>query len=161
MTEEKSGDHRADNPGVRVPPPLIPLAAIGIGYGLQRVWTLAPPDWAGRPILGWALVGAGVAILIASWVQVFRAKTNIRPDKPSSAIIRTGLYRFSRNLIYVSFVMLQAGIGLLMSNPWVVVLVPVSLILLNKTVIAREEAYLERAFGENCLAFKRAVRRWL
>ncbi|NQV20566.1 MAG: isoprenylcysteine carboxylmethyltransferase family protein, partial [Rhodospirillales bacterium] len=112
-------------------------------------------------ILGWALVGAGAAILISSWIKFRKAKTDIRPDKPSSAIIRDGLYHFSRNPIYLCFLIFQAGIGLLMNNLWVMLLLPVTYILLTRFVIAREEAYLERAFGEDYRSFRRTVRRWL
>jgi protein-S-isoprenylcysteine O-methyltransferase Ste14 len=111
--------------------------------------------------LGWSLIGSAITILLAAWVHFYRAETDIRPDKPSIHIIRTGLYKYSRNPIYVCFLLLQAGIGLLMSNLWVLLLVPVAVLVLTKFVIAREEAYLERTFGDAYLNFKQSVRRWL
>ena len=56
---------------------------------------------------------------------------------------------------------LQLGIALLMNNLWIVLLVPVSKFVFDRYIIAREEAYLERAFGEVYLDYKRSVRRWL
>ncbi len=103
----------------------------------------------------------GVAILITGWVQFYRAKTNILHHRPSSHVIQSGLYRFSRNPIYVSGLLLQLGIAPLMNNLWIVLLVPVSKFVFDRYVIAREEAYLERAFGEVYVDYKRAVRRWL
>ena len=160
MTEEQTG-RAQDNAGVRVPPPLLLLAAILAGYGFQQLWALEWMTGFGWSVAGWALVGAGVAILVAGWVQFFRAQTNIQPHRPSSHLIQSGLYRFSRNPIYVSGLLLQLGIGLLMNNLWIVLLVPVSKLVFDRYVIAREEAYLERTFGEVYRGYQHSVRRWL
>ncbi len=161
MTDEQQTGQALDNAGVRVPPPILLIVAILAGYGLQEVWALELTNWSGRYVAAWALIGVGVIILIAGWLQFYRAKTNIQPHKPSSNLIQSGLYRFSRNPIYVSGLLLQLGIGLLMNNLWIVLLVPVSKFVFDRYIIAREEAYLERAFGEVYLDYKRTVRRWL
>ena len=161
MTDEQQSGQALDNAGVRVPPPILLIVAILSGYCLQQLWALELTNWSGWYVAAWALIGVGAIILVASWVQFLRAKTNIRPDKPSSNLIRSGLYRFSRNPIYVSGLLLQLGIALLMNNLWIVLLVPVSKVVFDRYVIAREEAYLERAFGEVYVAYKRTVRRWL
>ncbi len=161
MTDEQQTSQVPDNPGVRVPPPILLIGAILAGYCLQQLWALELTNWSGRYVAAWALIGVGVIILVASGVQFFRAKTNIRPDKPSSNLIQSELYRFSRNPIYVSGLLLQLGIALLMNNLWIVLLVPVSKFVFDRYVIAREEAYLERAFGEVYLDYKRTIRRWL
>ena len=152
---------RPDNPGTSLPPPILLLAVIFPGYGLQQLWVLELAKGSGWPIAGWVVIGVGVLILVAGWVQFFRAKTNILHDRPASHVIRSGLYRFSRNPIYVSGLVLQLGIALLMNNLWIVLLLPVSKMVLDRYVIAREEAYLERAFGEIYLDYRRSVRRWL
>ncbi len=161
MTDEQQSGQALDNAGVRVPPPILLIVAILSGYCIQQLWALELTNWSGWYVAAWALIGVGVIILVASWVQFLRAKTNIRPDKPSSNLIQSGLYRFSRNPIYVSGLLLQLGIALLMNNLWIVLLVPVSKVVFDRYVIAREEAYLERAFGEVYVAYKRTVRRWL
>ncbi len=161
MTDEQQTGQALDNAGVRVPPPILLIVAILAGYGLQEVWALELTNWSGRYVAAWALIGVGVIILIAGWLQFYRDKTNIQPHKPSSNLIQSGLYRFSRNPIYVSGLLLQLGIGLLMNNLWIVLLVPVSKFVFDRYIIAREEAYLERAFGEVYLDYKRTVRRWL
>ncbi len=160
MSEEPT-DPAHDNAGVRVPPPLLLLAVILAGYGFQQLWALEFTTGFGGWVAGWALIGVGVAVLVAGWVQFFGAKTNIQPHKPSSHLIQSGLYRFSRNPIYVSGLLLQLGIGLLMNNLWIVLLVLVSKLVFDRFVIAREEAYLERAFGEEYRGYQRRVRRWL
>ncbi len=109
----------------------------------------------------WAVIGAAVTVLVTAWVQFFRARTSVLHNQPSSHIIRDGIFRFSRNPIYVSALLLQLGIALLMNNLWIVLLVPVTKLVLDRYVIAREEAYLERAFGDVYASYKRDVRRWL
>ena len=100
-------------------------------------------------------------ILVSGWVQFFQAETNILHHRPANNLIQSGLYRFSRNPIYVSALLLQLGIAMLMNNLWIVLLIPISKVVFDRYVIAGEEAYLERAFGEAYLDYKRSVRRWL
>ncbi len=161
MTYEQQTGRALDNPGVRLHPPILLILAILAGYGLQQLWALELTNWSGWYVAAWALIGVGVIILVAGWVQFFRAKTNILVHKPSSNLIQSGLYRFSRNPIYVSALLMQLGIALLMNNLWIILLVPVSKFAIDRYVIAREEAYLERKFGEVYLDYKRTVRRWL
>ncbi len=161
MTDEQQTGQVLDNPGTRVPPPILLIAVIFAGYCLQQLWTLELTNRSGWYVAAWAPIGVGVIILVAGWVQFFRAKTNVLHNKPASSIIQSGLYRFSRNPIYVSGLLLQLGIGLLMNNLWIVLLVPMSKIVLDRYVIAREESYLERAFGEAYGDYRRSVRRWL
>jgi protein-S-isoprenylcysteine O-methyltransferase Ste14 len=161
MTDEQQTSQALDNAGVRVPPPILLIVAILAGYGLQRLWALELTNWSGWYVAAWALISVSVVILIGCWVQFYQAKTNIQPHKPASNLIQHGLYRFSRNPIYVAGLFLQLGIALLMNNLWIVLLVPVSKFVFDRYVIAREEAYLERAFGEVYLDYKRSVRRWL
>ena len=160
-TDEQRTSQALDNAGVRVPPPILLLVAIVAGYGLQQAWALELPNWSGWNLAGWLLIGASVIVLFAGWVQFYRAKTNIRPDKPSSNVIQSGICRFSRNPIYVSGLVLQLGVGLLMDNLWIVLFVPATKLVFDRYVIAREEAYLERTFGEVYVDYKRTVRRWL
>ncbi len=161
MTDEQQTDQAIDHAGVRVPPPLLLIVAILAGYGVQQLWALELTNWSGWYVAAWAPIGVGVIILVSGWVQFFRAKTNVLHDRPASHLIQSGLYRFSRNPIYVSGLLLQLGIALLMNNLWIVLLVPVSKFVFDKYVIAREEAYLERAFGAAYVDYKRSVRRWL
>jgi len=161
MTDEQQPDQSPDNAGVKVPPPIVLIVLILAGYLLQLLWTLELTNWTGWSAVGWASIGVGVFILVAGWVQFFQAKTNIQPHKPASNLIQSGLYRFSRNPIYVSGLFLQLGIALLMNNLWIILLIPVSKFVFDRYIIAREEAYLERAFGAVYLDYKRSVRRWL
>ncbi len=161
MSDKQQTSQVPDNPGVRVPPPILLIVVVLVGYGLQQAWALELPNGSGWSVAARALIGVGVAILTVGWVQFYRAKTNIQPHKPASNLMQSGLYGFSRNPIYVSGLLLQLGIALLMNNLWIVLFVPVSKFVFDRYIIAREEAYLERAFGEVYVDYKRTVRRWL
>jgi len=102
------------------------------------------------------------AALIASAIGLFR---NIGQDPaPWTAtpeIVTEGIYRVTRNPMYVGMALLQLGIGVALANGWMVVLIPFVLVIIYAIAIRHEEAYLERKFGEGYLVYKRSVRRWL
>jgi len=150
-----------DNAGVKFPPPFIFLLSILIGLGLQRFWPMSVvPATLALP-LGVASIVFALVLVILGFRELRRHKTTIRPDEPSSAIVKTGPYRFTRNPLYVSLSALQLGIGLWTNILWVVVMLIPVWIVMTTQVIAREEAYLERAFGEEYSSYKASVRRWI
>lgn len=161
MIDEELGGQALDNPGTRVPPPILLIVVMLVGYGLQQLWALELTNGSEWYVAAWGPIGVGVVILVVGWVHFFRERTNVLHHRPASKLIRSGLYRFSRNPIYVSGLSLQLGIALLMNNLWIILLIPVSKVVFDRYVIAREEAYLERAFGEAYVDYKRSVRRWL
>ncbi len=150
-----------DNPGIRVPPPPIYLLALLLGLLLDRR-THVPflPRGVAR-VLGWPLVGGGMAL--AAWfVWTMRsADTTIRIDKPVSSLVQDGPFRYSRNPGYVALTMICAGIAALRNALWAILLLPLVLFVIQREVIEREERYLERTFGEEYLNYKRRVRRWV
>ncbi len=155
------GDVSEDNAGVKIPPPVIFLVSILIAVGLNRMRPMSVvPENLAMP-LGVAFSVAAFTLAFLGFRELRRHKTTIRPDEPSSAIVKTGPYRFTRNPLYVSLSTLQLGIGLWTNNLWVVLmLIPVGIVMTTQ-VIRREEAYLERAFGEDYLKYKASVRRWI
>src|SRR5881628_3074988 len=145
-------EHANETSGIRFPPPLIYAGLFALGYVLHRLLPvrLAPPGPA--RVVGWVL-GAGV---------LFRqAGTTPNPTKPTTALVVRGPYRFTRNPMYVALAALYLGLTLLVNDVWPLVLLPVGLALVQWRVIAREEAYLERKFGDQYRAYKARVRRWI
>ncbi len=161
MTDEPQTSQALDNPGTRVPPPILLIVVMLAGYCLQQLWALELTNWSRWTLTAWVPIGAGVIILVFCWVQFFRAKTSVLHHRPANQLLQSGLYRFSRNPIYVSGLLLQLGIALMMNNLWIVLLIPLSKVVFDSYVIAGEEAYLERAFGDAYVDYKRSVRRWL
>lgn len=84
-----------------------------------------------------------------------------KPWLPSPELIEAGIYRVSRNPMYVSMALLQVGLGVAVGYGWVALLVPMSMATVYWTAIRHEERYLEDKFGEAYLQYKRSVRRWL
>ena len=110
---------------------------------------------------GAAIVIASIAIIPAT-IACFRAAgTSIHVHQPTTAIITGGVYRFSRNPIYLAMTLLILGIGVAVDGIWVVAMLAPTLIVMHYGVIAREERYLESKFGEEYLNYKHSVRRWI
>ncbi len=90
-----------------------------------------------------------------------RAETTIRIDRPVSRLVTGGPFRHSRNPGYLSFAMIYAGVATLGRSLWAILLLPAALTTVQRTIIDKEERYLERRFGEEYLRYKARVRRWL
>lgn len=149
-----------DNAGVLAFPPAIFATCVAVGVLLHAIRPL--PMTAG-PLIRW--LGGGVVLLaggLAIWAQrtMKAAGTNVRPDRPTRAIVTGGPYRLTRNPMYVSLGLLQLAMALLLNDWTVLVMVPVLIAILHVAVVWREEAYLERKFGAEYREFCRRVRRW-
>lgn len=127
-------------------------------------------DWllplTGLPVLPARLAGA-VCLVVGAGVAhsgekvMHRAGTNIRPDLPTTALVTEGPFRFTRNPLYLGLTLMYAGIALLIPGTWPLLLLLPVLLVMRWGVIAREERYLERKFGEPYRAYLGRVRRWL
>jgi len=154
-------DDGQNNPAIRVPPPLIYLLPLILGLVLDRR-SHVPflPRRVGR-IIGWPMVGGGV--LLAGWFrQTMReADAPVRTDKPVPRLTTEGPFRYTRNPAYLGLAMIYAGIAGVRNAPWAILLLPLVLYVTQREVIGREERYLEQSFGEEYLAYKTRVRRWV
>jgi protein-S-isoprenylcysteine O-methyltransferase Ste14 len=150
-----------DTAGVIVPPPLIYLAGLAVGFGLEALLPGASLPGALRWIGGGVLVLSGAALLATFNTAFSRKGTAVEPWKPTTAIVTTGPYRVTRNPAYLGMALVYIGIALLAGALWVLVPLPFVLVVIDRTVIAREERYLERKFGREYLDYKVGVRRWI
>jgi len=142
-------------------PPLVYLASIVTGLAIHMAWPL--PFFPGVPAgpLGSSLIVVSI-LLFASSVKAFRAAgTPVPARKPTTAIVRTGPYRFSRNPIYLAFSLFQLGIAVWVSSWWLIVTLVGAVAIIHFVVIPREERYLEGRFSAEYLDYKASVRRWL
>jgi protein-S-isoprenylcysteine O-methyltransferase Ste14 len=150
-----------DTAGVVAPPPLIFLAGLIVGFALEAllpgVDLPALVEW----VLGGLLVVAGLGLLVWFNTLFNRTGTAVEPWKPTTAIVTSGPYRFTRNPAYLGMALTYVGIAAMSSAVWVLLPLPVVLAVVDRGVIAREERYLERKFGEEYMAYKRRVRRWI
>jgi protein-S-isoprenylcysteine O-methyltransferase Ste14 len=156
------GTEAKDGAAVRVPPPLPYVVAVAGGIGLQFIWPL-PIGVARGPRVALGVLVALLSVpLVVGASRLFR-KTgqDPRPWLATPEIIRSGVYRFTRNPMYLSLALLQSAIGIVVGNLWIVLLVPLACAVVYLTAIRHEEVYLERKFGDSYLDYKKSVRRWL
>lgn len=146
---------------MRVPPPLIYILGFGLGVGLERA--VATPNLPGPAALGAALVAVVIAALLdgGAMRRFLREHTAMEPWRPSSALVTTGPYRFTRNPMYLGMACLYAGIAFAFGMLWSLGLLPFVLVVIDRAVIAREERYLERRFGDAYRTYRGQVRRWI
>jgi len=146
-------------PGVRIPPPVMVAGVMGGGWLLDRVWTIQ----IGPPLvgLGGAVIFLAIALIGWALLVMVRAGNDPRPDKPDAALVEAGPFRWSRNPIYLGFLLASAGLALIWGTLWGWVGVAVLHGLLDRLVIAKEEAYLAARFGAAYEGYKARVRRWM
>jgi len=151
-----------DGATVRVPPPLVFISAVAAGIGFQFIWPM-PIGLPGgvRVALGLLTALLGVPLLVGAFRLFRKTGQDPKPWLATPEIIRSGVYRFTRNPMYVSLALLQTAIGLGLGNLWILLLVPLACVVVQITAIRHEEVYLERKFGDAYLDYKRSVRRWL
>ena len=111
--------------------------------------------------LGVPLVAVAIALFSYSVAKFRAAGTPVPARKPTTVIVRTGPYRFSRNPIYLAFSVFQLGIAIWVNSVWLLATLVGAVTLIHYVVIRREEQYLERKFGAQYLDYKASVRRWL
>lgn len=157
----------ADIPGVVVRPPLLVLGALVLGAAMDHVLPLtfpisrsSPAHWISATLAGLMVLG-GAALMVAGIRNFVGAATPVPGNQPVRALVTTGIHGWSRNPIYVGMILFVVGIGLLMRSPWILLLAAPVAITIRYGVIAREEAYLERRFGDTYRDYRARVRRWL
>ncbi len=152
---------RKDTSGPIVRPPIAYACSLLSSLVLDRIWPLALSSSGVQESAGALLVAGSVALFARSAREFRKFGTPLPSSRPSTTVVRTGPYRFSRNPIYLSFTLLQVGIALWAGNGWLLVLLIPTLALISGGVIDREEQYLTEKFGEDYLRYRRSVRRWL
>ena len=152
---------RIDSAGVKIPPPLVFAIPLIAGLIIGRWFPLVSLPALAARVAGSILVAAGLGF--GGWARIIflRRGTTVLPFRPSSVFVVGGPFRLSRNPIYVGMTAIYVGVALLCRSLWPLLFLPFVLILIRKTAIDPEEAYLERRFGAEYLNYKARVRRWL
>ena len=145
----------------RVMPPTFFYLAIGLMALLRwllPLWVFAPWPW---NLLGLVPLIGGTWLAVAGSAAFQRAGTTVRPFSASTALVTGGLYRYSRNPMYLGMVIGLLGVGVLLGAVSPFLMVPAFAALLHWRFIAVEERMLTERFGAAYSDYQRRVRRWL
>jgi protein-S-isoprenylcysteine O-methyltransferase Ste14 len=159
---QPSPDRERTSAGVTVPPPLIYLGALILALAVDAIIG-GPVTGIGSTLrwtIGAALIVAGFAIPLVASAQFRMAGTEVRPWRPSTALVTSGVYRYTRNPMYLGLTLIYAGIALIADSVLTLLTLVPLLAIIQYGVIRREEHYLEITFGEVYRRYKRRVRRW-
>ena len=146
-----------------------PLAwALAVLAGLVLDWLVPlpflpadlPARWP-RSMLGALVFVLAVALAVWAIVAMTRAGSNVPTNRPSTTIVEGGPYRFTRNPIYLGMFAGQIGLAIASDNLWLLMMLAPFALVIRYGVVAREEAYLERKFGDVYRGYRLRVRRWL
>jgi protein-S-isoprenylcysteine O-methyltransferase Ste14 len=144
-----------------VRPPFVYSSSIVLGLVIHSAWParFVPPSLS-TPV-GAMLTLLAVGLFVAA-VRTFRAAgTPVPGNRPTTAIVRTGPYRFSRNPIYLAFSLFQLGLSVWLDSLGLLLTLTAAVSLMALVVIPREERYLEARFPVEYSSYRAAVRRWL
>lgn len=141
-------------------PPLIYAGGVVATYGLHWLWPwrIAPTAWPESAAL--IPVSLGVLLIGFAVFQFHRADTTVHPWQPTIALVTHGVYRYTRNPIYLGLSLIYLGIGCALNTVWILITLAGVAIILQEAVIQREEEYLMRKFGSEYEDYRNRVGRW-
>lgn len=155
----------ADSLELKIPP----LAVVLIAAGLMLLMRWLTPTlvvsldldvrmWAALPVLA-----AGIAIAVAGVIQFRRSHTTVNPMTPerTSALVSSGIYRYTRNPMYVGMLLALLAFSVVLASPASLLILPAFVVYMNRFQIVSEERELARHFGAEFQAYRERVRRWL
>jgi protein-S-isoprenylcysteine O-methyltransferase Ste14 len=159
QTNNKQPTKGGPNPGL-LRPPILFLCAILLGIALDWAWRLHfLPGNVG--LLGPLITISAVLLVLLSYREFQTAGTSVRGSERTSKIVGTGPYRFSRNPIYLAFILFVLGLSVWLNNLWLLATLVPAVGIIAMVVIPREERFLERNFRQEYSSYTARVRRWL
>jgi protein-S-isoprenylcysteine O-methyltransferase Ste14 len=162
MEPGRTAGDASDTANVVVRPPLAWAAAAAAGLALNWFWPLPfVPAAAPAGLLGAMVFAAALALFVWAIATIIRAGSNVPTSRPVTAIVDTGPYRFTRNPIYAGMMLGLAGLAIAFDSLWLLLTLLPFAAVIRYGVVAREEAYLERKFGDVYRRYRMRVRRWL
>lgn len=150
-----------DHADVKIHPPVLTLIFIAIAYVSKWAIPLPLAVPGAVELAGFGFVVIGFLLGVAALLAFRKARATLNPHGKGSAVVTDGIYRFTRNPIYLGFLLMLIGFPLNSGSIWGIVLAPVFVMSMNRLVIEKEEAYLEKRFRDVYAGYKSRVRRWL
>lgn len=152
-----------DSAQVKFPPPLIYVGFLLTGFVIDRLTARSPDFIPGADIIVIVAIIAslsGIGFMIAGSSRFRKLGNNLEPWKHANQVVTSGIFRYTRNPMYLGMSLLYLGLCLFFRSSWALILLPVTILVIQTQVIAREERYLAGKFGDEYLDYKRRVRRW-
>jgi protein-S-isoprenylcysteine O-methyltransferase Ste14 len=144
-----------------VPVPLVLLGFLILGFMLNSAIPLNfIPKLPGQ-IAGVALILSSFLIGGSGIIVMRSAHTSPNPRRPTTALVEQGIFRYTRNPLYLSMLVLFLGIAIFTTSLWLILLVPLLFLIADRGAVKPEESYLERKFGQMYLEYKKRVPRWI
>ena len=146
----------------KIPPPVVALVFAALGWLVASI-TPSYFTYHSNHIMATPLIVAGLSIVTVAVLLFFRQKTTINPHTPhkSSRLVVTGLYKYTRNPMYLGLLLTLSGLVALMGSWLSFVVLPGFIFYINQFQIKPEERHLSELFGEDYVAYQKQVRRWL
>jgi protein-S-isoprenylcysteine O-methyltransferase Ste14 len=148
---------------LKIPPPVVGLLVAVAMWAVSRYGVLegVPPAW--RIVAALALVAVGGVFDVAGLIAFRRAKTTVNPMKPekSAALVTSGVYRFTRNPMYVGMAFFLLAWAVYLASPWALLGPVIFAAYITRFQIKPEERVLAARFGAEFASYRARVRRWL
>jgi protein-S-isoprenylcysteine O-methyltransferase Ste14 len=148
---------------LRIPPLLVVVAAALLMGWIARLVPALHVRLRMLNLLALGLAALGVLVILVALVSFRRERTTVDPMKPhrASALVSRGIFRWSRNPMYLGFLFLLLGWGACLSNLLALLVIPAFIFYMDRYQIRPEEQALEELFGLEYQAYRERVRRWL
>jgi protein-S-isoprenylcysteine O-methyltransferase Ste14 len=154
-----------DNANVIALPPFIFLGFFVVGLVFHYFFKLLivnEPGFASiLDILGIALIVVSLILPVLAFKALEKSKTTHKVSEPTTAIVSSGIFGYTRNPIYLSGFILFVGISFITNSLILIILTVPLFFVIREGVVKREENYLERKFGQEFIDYKKSVRRWI
>jgi protein-S-isoprenylcysteine O-methyltransferase Ste14 len=151
-----------DRTGIVVPPPLLFAVPLLAGWLVNRrwPWSLTGSSTA-KVVAGVLVIVVGTAIALAGVRRFRKAGTTVLPFGGTSELVTSGIYRFTRNPMYLGMTLAYVGFTLLLNSVWCVLFLPAALMSVYVLAVRPEERYLSHKFGDQYTRYSAKVRRWI
>jgi protein-S-isoprenylcysteine O-methyltransferase Ste14 len=156
-------EKQKDSPNINknIHPPIVAMAYIAVAFLLGWFVRIPIPVPAILSFFGFGITFIGFLFGIGAFIEIRKARTTLDPHGSVKQLVTSGVYRITRNPIYLGFLLMVIGLPLNSGIYWGMLIAPFFAITMSRLVIEREEAYLEKKFKEQYVAYKSRVRRWL
>jgi protein-S-isoprenylcysteine O-methyltransferase Ste14 len=147
----------------KVPPPVVALATALLMWLAAHLTPMLRFEIPARRMIAGVVFAIGLAIALSAVAWFRRARTTVNPLAPEtvSSLVTSGIYRVTRNPMYLGLLFALLAWAVLLANPIALIFLPLFVLYMNRFQIGPEETALEARFGSEFLSYKAGVRRWL